>query len=423
MRIGKFTRLHIQNTADYAKAFLRLAALSLICGAAGGLVGGAFHLSVEAATHFREKFPWIIGLLPLGGLAIAGLYRLAHMSRDGGTNRIISAVRSEEHGVPFVMAPLIFISTVITHLFGGSAGREGAALQLGGSIGSEVGRIFRADDKDMTMLVLCGMSAVFSALFGTPVTATIFAMEVASVGVIYYAGLVPCLVSALVAYAISLAMGLEPVSFVLANIPPLSLVSVMQICALSVLCALLSILFCAVMHRSHHIAEELISNAFLRIAVGGCVIVALTAILGVTDYNGAGMDIVTSAITEGTAKPEAFLLKMIFTAITIGCGYKGGEIVPTFFIGATFGCTVGGILGLDPGFAAAIGLAALFCGMVNCPVSSVILATELFGSDGIVFFAAACAISYALSGYSGLYSNQKIMYSKLRAEYINRRVK
>lgn len=423
MQIGNFTRLHISQTADYGKAFVRLAFLSVICGLIGGFIGGMFHLSVELATEFRMSHLWIIGLLPLGGLIIAGLYHAANMHRDGGTNRIISAVRSETNGVPFIMAPLIFISTVITHLFGGSAGREGAALQLGGSVGSQLGRIFHVDDKDMTMLVLCGMSAVFSALFGTPITAAIFAMEVASVGVIYYAGLVPCTISALTAYFVSIGMGLEPVKFTLNIIPQLSVLSLFQVGVLSILCAVLSIAFCFVMQKSHHMFSELISNDFLRIAIGGCLIISLTIILNTSDYNGSGMDIVNRAVTQGIAKPEAFFFKMLFTAITIGCGYKGGEIVPTFFIGATFGCTIGNLLGLDPGFSAAIGLTALFCGMVNCPISSFILSMELFGSSGLIFFAVACAVGYALSGYSGLYSSQKIMYSKLRAEYINRHVK
>lgn len=153
--------------------------------------------------------------------------------------------------------------------------------------------------------------------------------------------------------------------------------------------------------------------------VGGFVIIALTYICGTTDYNGAGTAVIARAITEGEARPAAFVLKLLFTAVTLGCGFRGGEVVPTFFIGVTLGCVLGPLLGIPAGFAAAVGLVALFCGAVNCPVASIVLAVELFGSGGVVYFAVACAISYMLSGYTGLYSSQKIMYSKLRAEFID----
>ena len=171
------------------------------------------------------------------------------------------------------------------------------------------------------------------------------------------------------------------------------------------------------MHFSHKGAAKLFKNTFLRAFVGGAAVVVLTLIFG-HDYNGAGMNIIEKAIS-GEAEPFAFLLKMLFTAVTIGFGFKGGEIVPTFFIGSTFGCVIGSLLGLDPGFAAALGLVALFCGAVNCPIASVFLSIELFGAGGIVYFAIACAVSFALSGYFGLYSSQKIVYSKTRAEFIN----
>ena len=317
------------------------------------------------------------------------------------------------------MAPLIFLGTVLTHLTGGSAGREGAALQLGGSIGAKSGELLKLDEKDSSLVIMCGMSAVFAALFGTPLTATFFAMEVISVGVIYYVGLVPCIASSLIAYKISLLAGLAPTKFNITGIPRLSLVSVTQIAALAALCAVISILLCMVMEFSHSRFQMYLPNTYLRIAVGGVVIIALTLLVGTRDYNGAGVDVIVAALEKGKAHPEAFALKMLFTAITINTGFKGGEIVPTFFIGATFGCTAAGFLGLDPSFGAAIGLVALFCGVVNCPVASILLSYELFGGSGLVLFAVACGVSYMLSGYYGLYSSQKIMYSKTKPEYIN----
>lgn len=405
-----------KSAGKYLLTFLKWFVLAAVTGAVGGVVGALFHLSVEYVTGVRKAHSWIVFLLPVGGLVIAGLYKLSG-KKDIGTNEILDAVRSPQ-GVPALLAPLIFVSTVITHLFGGSAGREGAALQLGGSIAGLIGRIARLDEKDMHIMTMCGMSAVFSALFGTPITAAVFALGVISVGVIYYAGLLPCVVSAFTAYFISILMGAEPVAFTISNIPAFSLKSCLLTALLSAICALLSIGFCLGLHGTHKLFEKLFKNTFLRAAVGGLVIVILSLICRSGDYNGAGMDIVERAI-GGNAKPEAFLLKFIFTAVTVGAGYKGGEIVPTFFVGATFGCVVGGLIGLDPGFAAAVGLVTLFCGVVNCPLASIFLSIELFGAQAMPLFALAAAVSYLLSGYYGLYSSQKIVYSKLRAELVN----
>ncbi len=380
-------------------------------------MGTLFHKAVEYATGVRLAHSWILYLLPLGGLLIVGLYHLLGTPEGFGTNQILDAIRGESK-VPLALAPLIFLSTVITHLCGGSAGREGAALQLGGSIGSQLGGLFHLDEKDRHILIMCGMSAVFAALFGTPLTATFFAMEVISIGVIYYAGLVPCIISSLTAYGVSLLFGAEPVRFSLTQVPDPSILTILQVIALSALCAALSILFCLSMHKTGHLLQKWIPNGFLRAFLGGCAILLLTLLVGTTAYNGAGMDSIAAAIS-GSARPEAFALKILFTAVTIGAGFKGGEIVPTFFIGSTFGCVAGSLLGLDPGFGAAVGLIALFCGVVNSPIASMLLSIELFGAQGLLLFTIACGVSFMLSGYYGLYSSQKIVYSKLRAEYIN----
>jgi H+/Cl- antiporter ClcA len=191
-----------------------------------------------------------------------------------------------------------------------------------------------------------------------------------------------------------------------------------RVIILAILCAILSIIFCMSMQTTSKIFKTIFKNQYIRIFVGGAIIAILTFILKSTDYNGAGMGIIENAI-HGTARPEAFILKLIFTCITIGCGFRGGEIVPSFFIGATFGCTAGALMGLDPGFGAAIGLICFFCGVVNCPLTSLILSIELFGASGILFFAIGCSVSYMLSGYYSLYSEQKIIYSKLRPHYVN----
>ena len=386
-----------------------------LIGGVGGVIGSAFHIGVDYATRIRTAHPWILYLLPLLGLVIAGLYRLAKVEGKD-TNAVIESVHFGKN-VPVLLVPVIFLSTVLTHLGGGSAGREGAALQIGGGIGFETGRLLHLGQKDLPLATLCGMSAVFSALFGTPLTATVFAMEVISVGVFYYAGLLPCLTAALVGYGVSLAMSVPPTRFTVAA-PGLNAWTMVLVMLLAIGCGVVSILFCRGLQGSGRLAAKLLPNPFVRVFVGGLLVIALTLLVGSTDYNGAGMSVVEQAV-GGHVSGWAWLLKLLFTAVTIGFGFKGGEVVPSFFVGAAFGCLLGGFLGLPAGFGAAIGLVAVFCGAVNCPIASVLLSVEIFGIGGLLYFAMACAISYLLSGYCGLYSSQTILYSKLRAEFIN----
>ena len=411
----------VKSSYRYMLIFAKWLLIASITGAVGGLVGTCFHKSIEYVTQVRMENSWVIFLLPLGGLLIAAIYRLCGMSDNTGTDQIISSIRSGEN-VRIVMAPLIFVGTVLTHLFGGSAGREGAALQLGGSIGIQIGKVINLNQKDMSLATICGMSSVFAALFGTPLTATFFAMEVISVGVIYYSGFIPCIVSSLVAYKISTLLGVEPIHYALQVIPEVSFFVVVKVGILAALCAVVSILFCLALKAVRQLMDRKLKNDYIRILIGAALIIGLTLIVQNHDYNGTGMDVIERAL-YGNARIEAFALKILFTAITLAAGFKGGEIIPTFFIGATFGCIMGSVLGLDSGFCAAIGLIALFCGVVNCPVASIILSVELFGSGGLLLFAIACSVSYMLSGYYGLYKSQRIVYSKTKPKFINFNVK
>ncbi len=409
-------RREARSAAETTVTFLKWLLIALVTGAVGGAVGSMFHVSVQWATELRGTYPWLLYLLPVGGILVAAMYRLSRMQNEN-TNAIIDSIHFGDD-VPLLLVPCIYFATVMTHLFGGSAGREGAALQIGGSLGCYIGRLVHLDAKDMRIATLCGMSAVFSALFGTPLTATIFALEVISVGVFYYSALVPCTVAAVTAYGISTAVGIAPTRFQVAA-AALQPEMLLRVAGLAILCSIMSILFCVTMHGTEHALARRIPNDYLRIILGGAVVVGLTLLVGTTDYNGAGMEIITAAIEHGRAAPEAFLLKLVFTAITIGCGFKGGEVVPTFFIGATLGCVAGPLLGIPAGFAAALGLVCVFCGAVNCPIASIVLSVELFGASALIYFALACGIAYMLSGYFGLYSSQKILYSKLRAEFID----
>ena len=405
----------VKRMGRYALTLLKWIAVGTLIGAVGGVVGTLFHLGVDHATELRVHHPWILYLLPVGGLVITAIYRVTK-TEGKGTNDIIRSVHFGSH-IPFLLVPVIFVSTVITHLCGGSAGREGAALQIGGGIGYKTGRLLRMNEKDLSLATMCGMSSVFSALFGTPLTAMLFSLEVVSVGMLHYAGLIPCLTAALAGFWVSSAMGVPPTRFAIVSMELLPF-DMARVAALAALCAVVSILFCRMLHAVEHAAEHLLKNVWLRAAVGGAVLIVLTLLVG-TDYNGAGMGIIEQALA-GEAKVMAWVWKILFTAVTIGCGFKGGEVVPSFFIGAVFGCVVGPLLGLDAGFAAGIGLICVFCGAVNCPLASIVLSVELFGAGNLLYFAMACAISYLLSGYCGLYSSQTIVYSKMRAEMVNR---
>ena len=393
---------------------------SIISGLVIGSAGTLFSLLMTFVTNLRLSNPWLIYLLPIGGLIIVGCYHLLRNQNDTGTNLVISAINAGDH-LPVRMAPLIFVSTLITHLCGGSAGREGAALQLGGSIGNGIGRLFRFDEKDKHVMIMCGMSAAFSSLFGTPLAAAIFPMEVISVGIMHYSALVPCVIASLVAHSVATMAGIAPETFVIEQIPDFTVVSSVKISVLAILCALVSILFCLTLHGAGYLYKRFFKNPFLRIFVGGCIVIVLTLLVGSQTYNGAGMDFIAQCMEEATVRPEAFVLKMIFTAATLCAGFKGGEIVPSFFTGAAFGCLFGNLLGFSPTLCTAIGMISLFCGVTNCPIASLLISFELFAYAGVPYFLLSVAFSYMLSGYFGLYHSQKIIYSKFKTNYINRK--
>lgn len=391
---------------------------SIIVGIIVGLCGIAFFFGLSKVTSIRLNNPWLIYLLPFGGLIIVGLYHLFKDEDDTGTNLVISAIHSGDR-LPLRMAPLIFVSTLITHLFGGSAGREGAALQLGGSIGNAIGKLFRFDEKDKHVMIMCGMSAAFSALFGTPMAAAIFSMEMVSVGVMYYTALVPCVISALVARGLATNFGVTNEFFIIENIPAFDITNAIKISVLAILCALISILFCVTLHLSEKLYKRYFKNKFVRIFAGGCLVILMTLLLRTQVYSSTGMEIIQKCI-DGSVLPESFILKIILTALTIGAGFKGGEIVPSFCTGAAFGCLFGNLLGFSPTLCTAVGMASVFCGVTNCPITSLLISFELFGYDGMPYFLLAVSFSYMLSGYFGLYHSQRIVYSKYKTNYINK---
>ena len=289
---------------------------------------------------------------------------------------------------------------------------------MGGSLGYRAGRLFGFDERDLRVATTTGMAAFFTALFGTPLAAAVFSIAVVSVDAFYHAAFFPALIGALEAYGISRLLGVAPTHFSV-EAPALSAGLLIRAGLLAGLCGLLSVVFCGAIRLTERSLHKRIPNPWLRAFAGGCAVVALTFLWGTTDYNGAGMQVIAAAVEEGTVRPEAFLCKIILTAVTLAAGFKGGEVVPSFFVGAAFGCFAGPLLGLPAGFAAALGLVSVFCGATNCPLASIALAIELFGSGGLLYYALACCVSYVLSGYGGLYSSQTILHSKLKGRYIN----
>ena len=401
----------LHNPQYYVKTFLKWVLLGLLVGTVGGLLGAGFHHALHFVTHLRAEYNWLIFLLPLGGLLSVGIYRLFGLRNNRGTNEIIDAILDGKPVSPMV-APVIFLASVITHLFGGSAGREGAALQLGGSVASGIGKILKLREKDRTVLIMSGMSAVFAGLFGTPLTATIFCMEFESVGTLFTPALLPCYLAAFVASRVSLALGVHAETYILNTAVSLGVATLVRFAVLAVLVSLLGIVMCRVFHEAEHLAAHHLPNPFLRIAVGGAVIAVMTLIVGDHRFNGAGMDMALGAVA-GNTDWYNFLAKMLFTAVTLATGFKGGEIVPTFCIGATFGCLLGGLLGLEPGIAAAVGLVGLFCCATNSPLASIVLSVEMFGGANLYLFALICVICFVLSGHSGLYASQIIQFAKV----------
>ncbi len=403
----------LQKPQAYLKTFTKWAVLGLTMGLIGGLMGALFHHTLHFVTHVRQENGWLILLLPVAGLLTVGLYRITGLRANRGTNEIIDAVL-DGHPIKPQVAPVIFGATAITHLFGGSAGREGAALQLGGSTASLLGKLLRLNDEDRKVMVMCGMSAVFAGLFGTPLTAALFCMEFESVGTLFSPALLPCYLAAFTASKVSGLFGVHVEGLLLETVAAITMGNVWKFAILAVAISFLGIAMCHFWHKAEHLAAHHIKNPWLRIALGGGLILAMTWIVGDQRFNGAGMDMALAAV-EGRADWYSFAVKMLFTAVTLAAGFKGGEIVPTFCIGATFGCVLGGLLGLDAGLCGALGLVGLFCCATNSPFASIVLSVEMFGGQNIHLFALICAICFVLSGHTGLYSSQIIQFNKATA--------
>ncbi len=391
--------------------FIKWVLLTVVLGVGCGFSGAIFAKSIEFVTDLRGQNPWIILLLPLGGVLIVYLYKLLKV-KGVGTPQIFEGACSDKK-VPCLLTPAVFIASVVTHLLGGSAGREGAALQMGGGLSALLCRIFKLDENLRRIMTICGMGAFFSALFGTPLGACVFAVEVIHKKE-YFKAIFPTLLASIVAFFTSVFLGVKPERFAVSVLPDFNFSILLKMILIAFCCGVLSIFFCRTMHLFKKLFKKIFVNDFICAIIGGVLIVFMTILVGNMDYNGSGMELIIRAFEGAAIRPWDFILKILFTAVTIAAGYKGGEIIPTFCVGATFGAVISALLGVSPVFGAAVGMAALFAGVTNCPIATVFLSIEMFGGVGLGYFILIIAVCFFFSGKDNLYNNEKFKFSDLR---------
>lgn len=420
-----------RRAASYLIKHIKRAALALVVGGVSGCLGAcflcamhyssAFFLSNERASSFGLT-PRALFLLPFVGLAIVYAYSRSGLSVDAGTDQVIESLGTEASRPSLWLVPLIFISSVATQFFGGSAGREGAALQLGGGVGEFFGRRLHFHSSDLKIAVICGMSGGFGAVFGSPLAAAIFALEIGCVGVIYYPGFLPALISSTLGAWITRSFGFTALTSGLVATHQVSVWGSFQALFLGLLCGVACIFFCSTIRGVGRSFRRRFPNDYYRAFFGGLCVVVATILLGSARYNGTGATLIYAALS-GDSGGYDFILKTLMTALTLGAGFKGGEIVPALAVGSTFGCVVSPYLGLDPCLGASFGMIALFCGSTNCPLAALALGIELFGSEHALLFAIVCGASYITSGRFGLYRSQRILFSKFTDDLDDQRLR
>jgi H+/Cl- antiporter ClcA len=408
------------NPREHLRSFLEVANLSLLVIPVGLLSGSAsafFLWVLEHATETRFEHPWLFWLLPLGGIVISMLYHYFGKSAEGGNNLILEQIHTPGGGVPARMAPLVLLGTVLTHLFGGSAGREGTAVQMGGSLADAYRRVFRISAAHQRLLLMAGVAAGFGSVFGTPVTGAVFAMEVLVIGRIQYEALIPVLIASVVADWTCAAWGIHHTSYHIAIDAGERLNPYLLLWAGlgGITFGLAGRLFSELVHGLQNFWKKSIRLFWLRPVVGALVVIALVYLIGTRDYLGLGVSnpepnaiTVLSSFHAGGATPWSWWWKLLFTAVTLSCGFKGGEVTPLFFIGAALGNAVGTLAGVPIDLMAGLGFIAVFAGAANTPLACTLMGVELFGSHYAPHFALACFVAYYFSGHTGIYVSQII---------------
>jgi H+/Cl- antiporter ClcA len=394
--------------------------LALPVAILSGTASAGFLWALEQVTRLRWEHGWLLFLLPVAGLIVGLLYHFLGGRAEGGNNLIMEEIHQPGGGVPGRMAPLVLAGTLITHLCGGSAGREGTAVQMGGSLAGIYARLCRISPDNIRVLLMAGIAAGFGSVFGTPLTGAIFALEVLVVGRMQYDALIPVLVASVVADFTCSAWGIHHAIYHIGfadtsgdfRLLNGALLGKVVIAAMAF--GIVSQLFSALTHAIKKQFVRFIPYAPLRPVVGGVLVIALVYALGTRDYLGIGVTspepgatTILSAFTNLGATPWSWWWKLLFTAVTLGSGFKGGEVTPLFFIGATLGHTLAIALGAPVDLFAGLGFIAVFAGATNTPLACTMMGIELFGAQHAVYFAIACFIAYLFSGHTGIYSGQK----------------
>lgn len=390
---------------DNIKKIAKWLAICVISGICFGVLGAVFSFAIEFVTKTRIANGYLIYFLPIGGILTVLIYKL-FKTEGQGTNDVLLAAQGEVSISP-KLAPSIFLASALSHLFGASVGREGAALQLGGSLAAFLSKIFKLKKEEIRILTYCGMAGVFSAVFGTPFAAFVFALEVAVVGKIYLKAVLPTFFTSFCSFFTAKLLGAHAERFPIEELPKIDLVIFLKVILISVLAAFLSVVFCYILRFSAKYSKKVLKNPFLRIVIASLVIILLSSLIGTRDYCGAGIEIIEKAFLGEKIVAGSFILKLIFTSIAVSAGFKGGEIIPTLFIGATFGVLMASLLGLPLALGALVGLTALFCGVTNCMFASILLSLELCSGKGVIFVIIAAVIAFFLSGKISLYTKQK----------------
>ncbi|AEB77592.1 voltage-gated chloride channel protein [Clostridium botulinum] len=400
-----------KETTIFGLSFLKWVIIGSCIGIIIGLVISLFLLCLENATKFRTNNPYILFLLPLGGALVSFLYYKYGGNSSKGNNLIIEKINESCENVPLRMIPLVFFGTVVTHFFGGSAGREGTGVQIGASIGENVGKLLKLNKHENRIILMAGVSGGFSAIFGTPLAGTIFGLEVSVLGKMSYEALIPCLTASIVGNSIVSLLGIKHSRYIIKAIPNISIIIALKIIVASIIFGLTSRLFSELTHKLKAMFSKHFKNAMIKSFIGGILVIMLTFIIGTYKYLGLSLPLMGDAF-NGNIHPLDFLGKLIFTSVTLGAGYQGGEVTPLFVIGSTLGSALSYLLNLSPSFLASLGLISVFTGATNTPIASFILGIEMFGSEGAIYMLMACSISYIFSGHTGIYTSQNIGVNK-----------
>jgi H+/Cl- antiporter ClcA len=396
-----------------ARYLAKWIALGAVVGALAGLSSAAFLETLDWATRTRVEHSWLLWLLPVAGLAIGLVYRYVGGRSDAGTNLIIDEIHEPQAWIPRRLAPLVYVGTVVTHLFGGSAGREGTALQMSGSLSDFMARLIGLEGEDRRIVLIAALAGGFGAVFGVPIAGCVFGLEVQAVGRLRYDALVPALVAPVVGDLIVRGLGVHHTATPLLGKLDVSTGLILKVALAGVAFGLTARVFTELTHGIKHLFAKTIAWSPLRPFIGGFAVIGLVFLVGNREYLGLSLPFLAESFAGGAGIVLfAFALKLLFTAVTLGSGFPGGEVTPLFVIGVTLGVTLGRALGVPIEVMAAVGFVAVFAGAANAPLACTIMGAELFGANGLVLFAVACVVAYAFSSHRGIYLSQRIAHPK-----------